>query len=175
MPPRPAPDLALRRTQVIDAAWSIAESEGWPAVTMRRLAGELSATQPVLYSAFSGRQGVIDAVALRGFTRLADALEAAEEVPLARMNTYLQFAAAHPVVYEAMFSMPSSLGFDSGEQGPLLRAFTALRSVFPERDEVRAEIGWAMLHGLASLQASGRLPESRREERLAAAHDVLTS
>jgi AcrR family transcriptional regulator len=55
MSPRPAPDLDLRRDQVIRAARDLAEADGWPAVTMRRLAGELGVTQPVLYSAFAGR------------------------------------------------------------------------------------------------------------------------
>ena len=81
MSPRPAPDLDLRRDQVIGAARDLAEADGWPAVTMRRLAGELGVTQPVLYSAFAGRQALIDAVALNGFDDLAAALKAVEASP----------------------------------------------------------------------------------------------
>src|SRR5215470_4216746 len=111
MSPRPTPDLDLRRDQLIHAARNLAESEGWAAVTMRRLAGELGATQPVLYSAFASRQALIDAVALNGFGDLAEALEAVDASPIARMRAYLDFAAAHPRVYEAMFSMPTDLPF----------------------------------------------------------------
>jgi AcrR family transcriptional regulator len=68
MSPRPAPDLDLRRGQIIQAARDLAESEGWAAVTMRRVAAEIGVTQPVLYSAFSGRQALIDAVVLDGFS-----------------------------------------------------------------------------------------------------------
>jgi len=69
MSPRPAPDLDLRRGQVTQAAArDLAESEGWAAVTMRRVAAEIGVTQPVLYSAFSGRQALIDAVVLDGFS-----------------------------------------------------------------------------------------------------------
>ncbi|RIX29969.1 TetR/AcrR family transcriptional regulator [Amnibacterium setariae] len=79
MPPRPAPDLAGRRDQVVVAARTVAEAEGWSAVTMRRLAGGLGATQPVLYSVFDGRRALVDAVALEGFDALAAPLVRASE------------------------------------------------------------------------------------------------
>src|SRR3954469_25190346 len=107
MTPRPSPDLDHRRSQVLGTARRLAESDGWAALTMRRLAGELGVTQPVLYSAFAGRQALIDAVALAGFGDIAAALEAVDAAPLLRMRAYLDFAAAHPRVYEAMCSMPS--------------------------------------------------------------------
>src|SRR5437588_7928053 len=111
MSPRPAPDLGQRREQIINAARDLAEADGWAAVTMRRLAERLGVTQPVLYSAFDSRQALIDAVALNGFTDIAVALEAVDASPMARMRAYLDFAAAHPRVYEAMFSLPSRLAF----------------------------------------------------------------
>ena len=96
------------------------------------------------------------------------------------MQAYLDFAAAHPNIYEAMFSMPSDLRFGQDTHQPLTQAFAAIREAFPPHDEdtdagdVRAEIAWAALHGLATLQASGRLPHERRHARLEAAHRMLT-
>jgi AcrR family transcriptional regulator len=182
MSPRPAPDLDARRAQITGLARDVAEREGWSAVTMRRLAGDLGVTQPVLYSAFAGRQALIDAVALDGFTSLTAALEAVEATPLARMGAYLDFAAAHPNVYEAMFSMPSELRFGHHTHQPLTSAFHAIREAFRtagddsdrrEADDLHAEVAWASLHGLAALQASGRLPDERRQARLEAAHRML--
>jgi AcrR family transcriptional regulator len=161
MSPRPAPDLDLRRDQVIHAARDVAESSGWAAVTMRRLAGDLGVTQPVLYSAFASRQALIDAVALNGFDDLASALEAADVSPMARMRAYLDFAAAHPRVYEAMFSLPSGL------------AFRGIRDAFPDADGTRAEIAWSTWHGLATLGASGRLRAGAAQARLDLAHRML--
>ena len=176
MSPRPAPDLDLRRDQVIGAARDLAEADGWPAVTMRRLAGELGVTQPVLYSAFASRQALIDAVALNGFDDLAAVLKAVEASPKARMRAYLDFAAAHPRVYEAMFSLPSGLAFAADDTPePLLRAFSGIRDAFPEPDETQAEVAWAAMHGLATLQASGRLRPSHVEARLDLAHRMLTN
>src|SRR3954454_5057102 len=98
MSPRPPPDLDLRRHQVTSAARELAESDGWAAVTMRRLAGELGATQPVIYSVFAGREALIDAVALDGFSDLAAALGAVDASRLSRIRAYLDLAAAIPRV-----------------------------------------------------------------------------
>ena len=142
---------------------------------MRRVAAEIGVTQPVLYSAFSGRQALIDAVALDGFGALAAALEAVDVSPLARMRAYLDFAAAHPKIYEAMFSMPSGLVFGGATpREPMSRAFSAIHDAFPGPDDTRAEVAWATLHGLVTLQVSGRLPESRLQARLELAHRMLT-
>ena len=174
MSPRPPPDLNRRRDQVVHLTREVAESEGWAAVTMRRLAAELGVTQPVLYSVFAGRQALVDAVALNGFADLAAALERAEASALARMRAYLDFAAAHPRVYEAMFSMPSDLNFAAADTPePLMRSFLALQGAFPGDDGTRAEVAWSMLHGLATLQAGGRLRASHVQARLDLAHRML--
>jgi AcrR family transcriptional regulator len=173
--PRPAPDLQLRRDRILRATRELAESEGWDAVTMRRLAGELGGTQPVLYTAFASRQALIDAVVLAGFDDLADALEATDTSSLARMRAYLDFAAAHPRIYEAMFSLPSGLPFASNDNPHQLgRAFSGIRAAFPDADGTRAEIAWSALHGLATLQAAGRLRPSESQARLELTHRMLT-
>ncbi|HXR44991.1 MAG TPA: WHG domain-containing protein [Pseudolysinimonas sp.] len=176
MSPRPAPDLDLRRDQITDAASAVAEAEGWPAVTMRRLATEIGVTQPVLYSAFpGGRQAVIDAVALNGFAAIAAALESVDAEPAARMRAYLDFAFGHPHLYEAMFSMPSGLRFGPGNDlAPLRRAFAAIQEAFPGPDVTAAEVAWATVHGLVTLQRSERLPATRAEARLEYAQRALT-
>jgi AcrR family transcriptional regulator len=175
MSPRPAPDLDLRRDQITQAARDLAESKGWAAVTTRRLAGELGVTQPVLYSAFASRQALIDAVALNGFSDLAGALEAVDASPMARMRAYLGFAATHPRVYEAMFSLPSGLAFAADDTPePLHRAFSGIRDAFPDTDGTRAEVAWSVLHGLATLQASRRLRAGHIQARLDLAYRMLT-
>lgn len=175
MSPRPAPDLDRRRDLFVHAARELAEADGWAAVTMRRLAGELGVTQPVLYSVFASRQALIDAVALAGFDDIAAALEAVDASPMPRMRAYLDFAAAHPRVYEAMFSMPTGLAFAADDTPePLRHAFSGLREAFPDADGTRAEVAWSVLHGLATLQAGDRLVAGQAQARLDLAHRMLT-
>lgn len=129
----------------------------------------------MLYSAFAGRQALVDAAALHGFEDIAAALEAVDPSPLARMRAYLDFAAAQPRVYEAMFSMPTGLVFAADDPpGPLGRAFDGIRAAFPDADGTRAEVAWSALHGLATLQAAGRLAPGRAQARLDLLHRVLT-
>lgn len=160
---------------MIRAARDLAAAGGWAAVTMRRLAGELGVTQPVLYSAFASRQALIDAVALQGFSDVAAALAAVDVSPIARMRAYLDFAVAQPRVYEAMFSLPSGLAFAADDTpAPLRRAFAALRDAFPDADGTRAEVAWSALHGLATLQAGGRLRADQAQARFDLTHRMLT-
>jgi hypothetical protein len=131
--------------------------------------------QPVLYSAFAGRQALIDGVALSGFSEVAAALAAVAATPLARMRVYLDFAATNPQVYEAMFSMRSGLAFAADDTPePLRQAFSELREAFPDADGTRAEVAWSVLHGLATLQAGGRLRADQAQARFDLAHHMLT-
>jgi hypothetical protein len=114
-------------------------------------------------------------VALTGFREIAEALEAVDVSPMARMRAYLEFAAAHPRVYEAMFSLPSGLAFAADDTpAPLRRAFSGIRDAFPDADGTRAEVAWSALHGLATLQAGGRLRANQAQARLELAHRMLT-
>jgi len=90
------------------------------------------------------------------------------------MRAYLDFAAAHPRLYEAMFSLPSGLAFAAADApGPLQRAFSLIRDAFPDADGTRAEVAWAALHGLATLQAAGRLRPGAAQARLDLAHRII--
>jgi hypothetical protein len=90
------------------------------------------------------------------------------------MRAYLDFAAAHPRVYEAMFSLPSGLPFAADDTPePLHRAFSGIQDVFPDADGTRAEVAWSALHGLATLQASGRLRATHVQARLDLVHRTL--
>lgn len=165
-----------RRTQIITAARQIAEVEGWSSVTVRRLADEISYSQPVLYSHFENRDGIVVAVAIEGFQELGRVLEKARKddkrcAPVdAVAHAYLEFAASSPAVYEAMFSLGLAVPFGEAATPPELRfAFSQILELFQERNskpEVQAELFWASLHGIAELTRTKRLPKNRQRERL---------
>ena len=74
-----------------------------------------------------------------------------------------------------MFSMPSGLAFAADQTPePLRHAFAVVRDAFPDADGTRAEVAWSTLHGLATLQASGRLRAAQAQTRLDLAHRMLT-
>lgn len=166
---------AERYELILAAARELAEAEGWDAVTTRRLADLINYSQPVLYSHFKGKAEIMAAVATRGFEELAARLEAetrnVADGALRRVcAAYIDFARSRPVVYEAMFVLPTNIKFASDDTPPALRAaFAALVAALgPDRPqpEFLAEVLWGALHGLVVLAQSGRIPAAGAEARL---------
>lgn len=170
-------ERALRHQLIITAARELAETEGWEAVTTRRLAERVEYSQPVLYSHFNGKDAIVSAVALDGFSELAAHLRRARQAApepgqalRAVCRAYLEFATERPALYQAMFILPTDLKFASAETPPPLRAgFDEFVSCFRpgnERRELCAEVVWSALHGMVVLSDSGRIPPDGQEERL---------
>ncbi len=177
-------DKQVRRAQIISAARRIAELEGWSNVTVRRLSNEISYSQPVLYSHFENREGVLAAVATEGFQELGLAMEKARK-RLKRgsaiesvAGAYLEFAASSPALYEAMFSLSLNVPFsDPATPSELRFAFSQSRELFKGRStnpEVLSELFWASLHGIAELLRTKRIPPSRQKDRVRALVDLFS-
>src|ERR1700757_4836221 len=133
-------DKQARRAQIISAARRIAEVEGWPNVTVRRLSDEISYSQPVLYAHCGSREGILAAVAIEGFQEIGLALEKArklgkpENAVESVANAYLEFAASSPALYEVMFSLSLTVPFDQAATPPELHfAFSQLLELFQEK------------------------------------------
>ena len=187
---RRARDRAARRQLITDTARKLAEDEGWDAVTTRRLSTEIEYSQPVLYKHFSGMDGIVAAVAVQGFGELADALSSARtgatdgQDALARVaHAFIRFAHDNPSLFDAMFTRATTLRFAAADTPPELNAALAeLRAavdmVAGARDaDTLAEVVWASLHGLITLDRGGRLrPEYRatRVDLLVAAFSATT-
>ena len=60
-------DRTARRRLITSTARTLAEREGWDAVTTRRLSAEIEYSQPVLYKHFASMEDIVEAVALEGF------------------------------------------------------------------------------------------------------------
>jgi AcrR family transcriptional regulator len=169
-------DREARRAQIISAARRIAELEGWPSVTVRRLSDEISYSQPVLYGHFESREGILAAVAIEGFQEIGLALEKARKrakpgkMVESVASAYLEFAASLPALYEVMFSLSLNIPFADAATPPELRfAFAQLLEMFQgqgSKPEVLSELFWAGLHGIADLTRTKRFPPSRQKERV---------
>ena len=173
-------ERVARRRLITATARTLAEREGWDAVTTRRLSTEIEYSQPVLYKHFASMEEIVDAVALEGFVELADTLGAARRHDGAPKETlsrvaraYTGFAADNPVLYSAMFTRAARLQFGGTSDTPveLLAAFAELRqavaAVAGGRDiETLTEVLWAALHGLITLSRADRLRPGLDAERI---------
>jgi AcrR family transcriptional regulator len=168
---------AERYELILAKARELAEAEGWDAVTTRRLAELIHYSQPVLYSHFKGKADIMAEVATRGFEELvmrlrmetanaAGTLDVLHKVCAA----YLDFARSRPVVYEAMFVLPTTIKFASEETPPALRAaFAELVSALGsdrQQPVLLAEVLWSALHGLVILAQAERIPTADADARL---------
>jgi AcrR family transcriptional regulator len=168
-------DREARHRLIVASARELAESEGWEAVTTRRLAERVEYSQPVLYSHFANKEAIVRAVAVEGFVELAARMRTAREnagpdALLGVGDAYLSFATQRPALYDAMFSRPVALRFGGGAEtpAPLQEGFGELLAALPPGpdSEIRAELFWSSLHGLATLTRSGRLRPEHQAERL---------
>ncbi|MFI9508311.1 TetR/AcrR family transcriptional regulator [Nocardia sp. NPDC052566] len=182
---RKARDREERGRRIVDAAARIAEQDGWPAVTIRRLADHIEYSAPVLYDHFpGGRAAIVNAVAVDGCRRLADevTIATADAAPDGRLRAaieaYLEFAQQNPATYQAMFTLEISTEFATENTPPELRdAFAALAAVVDDGVDAgtRAELLWSTLHGVSTLTRDGRLPASNAEARLNGLVRMLSS
>lgn len=180
---RKARDRALRHDRIIATAATLAENEGWEAMTIRRLAAEIEYSQPVIYSHFSSREDIVAAVALSGFRELSQHLQAAANVDAFKAlsdtaTAYLDFASGKPAVYAAMFVMPTRLRFAADDTPAELRAgFDCIAKAvapFCKDAGLAAEAFWSALHGMAELERAGRIPAKQRSERIALVVSVVS-
>lgn len=177
---RRARERTEREQRILATARELAESEGWEAVTTRRLSEAIEYSQPVLYSHFpDGKAGIAAALALAGAEELRAAIRARRgnaRTPrslMARLaDAYLGFAEANPELYRIMFTVPTTLVFAEPDSPAALRdAFhEILVSVSPsggtDDPETYTEVVWSALHGLAMLGRAGRLSKPNRGTRI---------
>ncbi|OBK34943.1 TetR family transcriptional regulator [Mycobacterium sp. 1245111.1] len=176
---RRARERVARRQLITTTARKIAEAEGWDAVTTRRLSAEIEYSQPVLYKHFAGMEGIVASVAVQGFAQLGAALAAARSEAtdgrdaLTRVaHAFIGFARDNPALFDAMFTRATTLPFAADDTPvELNKAFDELRAavdlVTGERDpDTLAEVVWAALHGLITLDRGGRLRPDYRDARI---------
>jgi AcrR family transcriptional regulator len=162
----------LRRA-LLDAALDHLGKTGSTDFTLRELARTLGVTHNAPYRHFPGKAELLAALREEGFARLAAAERAAlEGAPVgarervrALGEVYVRFAIEEPTAFRLMMSDPVE-GEPSRDE---TESFTLLRQALDAgraSGEARADLSsrelalaaWALVHGLASLLASGRLP-----------------
>ena len=98
--------------RIYKCALGILEGEGPQAVTVRRVAKEVGITPMAIYHHFPSRQALLDAVVDSEFAQLADFFDRSnrsasfEATIIHSMDGYIDYALAHPRIFDYVFSMP---------------------------------------------------------------------
>jgi len=172
--PKPASQSLADESAValLDAARHLLETEGLPALTVRRVADAAGCTTMQVYSRFGGKEGLLGALFDEGFALLAQAQQAvpANLPPAERVwqlcGQYLNVARQHPHHYALMLGGHSA-GFEpppeSREQAmrTLMHLVDAVEQALPASPQRRAQAELtarqlvAYCHGWATLAPMG--------------------
>ncbi|MFG1749106.1 TetR/AcrR family transcriptional regulator [Streptosporangium sandarakinum] len=162
------------RRDLLDAAGRLLSQEGPQALSTRRLAQEVGTSTKAVYNLFGDKAGLLRAMFLEGFARLADEFAAvpAHDDPEADLmalgQAYRAAALANPHLYELMFGRPiagfrpdeAALARIQGTFDTLIRAVARCidsgRFAPADPHDVAVHLN-ALVHGLTSLELAGSL------------------
>jgi AcrR family transcriptional regulator len=156
------------RDRFVAAALEVLAKRGAAELTLRRVAQAAGASTMGIYTRFGSRAAMLEAVYLRGFEMLREALLGATDGPaeaaanrriIGLLQAYRRFALANPELYALMFERPLP-DFDP----PAGLRTRSVEMTFPLlRDEVDRALGvddptraaymiWSTIHGTVSLE-----------------------
>jgi AcrR family transcriptional regulator len=108
---RSAKELDQVRKKILNEALSIITSQGFDALTVRRLADRSGMTAPNLYNYFSNKDEIYLTLVITGFEKLHESLKSAyasSEDPVKRahalMDAYVSFGIENSAYYDIMFT-----------------------------------------------------------------------
>lgn len=146
------PRMQLTKTMIIDTALSLAEQQGYEAVTMANIARSLSIKPPSLYNHFKNLEEIKHAMAEAAQIQLYEALRDTEQgaQPLLSLaKAYVHFGSSHPGLYAS--SLPGG-SWEVSEALVQLIADGLTSFPLDETDKIHAIRGFrSMLHGFIDL------------------------
>lgn len=182
----PSRDL---HSALVDAAEAVLVRDGPAAVTVRAVAAQAGVAPMGVYNRFGSKDGLIDALLVRGFEGLRQAVAGRGELdPLERLRAsgvrYRQFALANRQQYLAMFGGALTSGEPSTElKGCAGTAFgelvghvaTAMAAgvLIPADPQGTAQQIWSAVHGAVILEMMGRVLVADPEANYLALLDLL--
>lgn len=164
------------RNALVDQAVTLIAAQGDVNFSLRDLASRIGVSHAAVYRHFADKTALLNAVAVRGFALLAQAVHAAGEGwdhdparQLARQGAaYVNMATRHPGHFAAMFAPQINQSGQAVEvQAAAEAAYLPLvhsvmrrlkaREASEPTVQTEALRCWALVHGLACLQLSGNL------------------
>lgn len=158
------------RARILATAWQMVKEEGWPSLSIRKIAEAVDYSVPVIYDHFENKETLVLEFARQGFLLLSRNIQKATEKsedPAEQIkeiaDAYWKFASIHKEYYQLMFGM--------GMAG------CEIEKCFPERADFRSTVMkpinaliskgnqpdcnpfmkyftfWSILHGLVSIKS----------------------
>jgi AcrR family transcriptional regulator len=165
--------------RIAETALKLLETGGEDGVSMRRVAAAVGITPMAIYHHFADRRALLNFVVDREFTKYSESLQATprrgtyESQILTCMDAYIDYAFAHPRIFDYVFAepRPGARRFPEdfrARRSPTLNPVAdllqkAMEAGYLKQDDVweLAMELWAHTHGYIALYRGGRfdLPE----------------
>jgi AcrR family transcriptional regulator len=172
------------RINILDASLQIVKEEGWPALSMRKIADAIEYTAPIIYEYFSNKEAILLELTRKGFLILARDMTVAKEkhrLPEKQLEAmwlaYWNFAFAEKELYQVMFGLNITCCELSAKLPEADVPYNLVAEVIeeimapdkPTEDDVCVKYYtfWSVIHGLISINMVRR----RTSEEIT--HEVL--
>lgn len=170
---------------ILNAAWDIVTSEGWHALSIRKIAEAIEYSAPVIYDHFENKESILETFVLQGFQKLNGVLQQAKaenKDPAEQIKSmgkaYWRFANENLEYYQIMYGlgMPTCEDVEKTEE---LKEFC--RIIIDPISQLTGDsvhnagvahtkfkTFWSLLHGLISIHILNNAEKAKQNE------DVLT-
>jgi AcrR family transcriptional regulator len=179
------------RASILDTAWQMVVTEGWPSFSIRKIADAIEYSVPVIYSHFENKDAILLEFNRKGFQLLTETLanaKAGQPEPANQIRAmgraYWDFAFKNKEYYQLMFGLGIP-GCETASRIPALASFaeviiSSISAMVPEGKKpafdpwLKYQSFWSMLHGLVSINMiSISRPEKPDDHRDALPQQVL--
>jgi AcrR family transcriptional regulator len=162
------------RNSILDAALQIVKSEGWQALSMRKIADLIEYTAPIIYEHFANKDAILLELTRKGFLLLSKELSEAKsqhDSPGQQLEAmwiaYWNFAFANTELYQVMFGVSTNCVCDMVNSLPEAKLpwdlFSSSISELMQIPDLESDIictkyytFWSVVHGLISINILGR-------------------
>jgi AcrR family transcriptional regulator len=159
------------RANILETAWEMIVTEGWPSFSIRKVADAIEYSVPVIYSHFENKDAILLEFNRKWFQLLVGALAVAkggQDKPCDQLRAmgraYWGFAFGNKEYYQLMFGLGIP-GCDAASKIPAMTAFkdivigSIVAMVAPGKKPtfdpfLKYQSFWSMLHGLVSINMS---------------------
>ncbi|GCF11694.1 TetR/AcrR family transcriptional regulator [Dictyobacter arantiisoli] len=173
----------VTRESILTAAHKIARLEGWPALTIRKVADEIEYSAPMIYEYFANKEEILLELMREGYQQLIASMQQAQfstedrrERLFKIVDAYWAFARSNPELYQIMNGL-GGVPLDIQETTRAGRAagmvsLAALKDwaqtsgIVLEDDFGAVEITWSLMHGMVSLTLVERIEGGEPRARL---------
>ena len=162
-------EIEALKVAILEAARNLAIKEGWPKVSIRKIATIIQYTAPVIYEHFKNKEAILIELEIQGFRLLKIALEEAREStsdPVRQLvsisQQYWDWAHQNAELYQVMFNLDGIRSTPPNRQALkeagncVLETLKQIHLFSSETEELFFN-WWAIVHGHVSLVMSHQI------------------